>query len=133
MSRTHRRWALSGGSTEPPGGVPQGPPGSGARRCQLPATRSTPHKSCVHGDYCPLPRPRAWGTHYGAVNGVQVVGDRLPRPGHGAFQGRELYDAHDGADVCAERLRSGREWRGPLRPALWGLPPSSQETGGRPG
>lgn len=26
------------------------------------------------------------GTHYGSVNRVQVVGDWLPRPGHGALQ-----------------------------------------------
>lgn len=58
-------------------------------------THSHPHRG-------PGDTPR-WGTHYGAVDGVQVVGDRLPRPGHRAFQGRELHNAHDGADVCAQR------------------------------
>lgn len=49
-------------------------------------------------------RGSSWGnpqsTHYGAVNGVQVVRDWLPCPRHGALQRGQLHHAHDGANVC---------------------------------
>lgn len=46
-------------------------------------------------------------THYGAVNGVQVVGDRLASPRHRALQGRQLYHTHDGANVYGKSIGSG--------------------------
>lgn len=60
----------------------------------------------THSSGRPRLRPRPAGpaaaadTHYGAVNSVQVVGDRLPSPRHGTLQGRQLHHTHDGADVC---------------------------------
>lgn len=45
------------------------------------------------------------GTHYGSVNRVQVVGDWLPRPGHGALQWRQLHNPHDSANICGRRAR----------------------------
>ena len=38
--------------------------------------------------------------YHGSVNGVDVVGKGLPRPGHSAAQGGQLLHLHDGANIC---------------------------------
>lgn len=48
------------------------------------------------------------GAYYGAVYGMQVVGNWLSGPGHGAPQRRKLHHTHYCANVCGTKKQKNK-------------------------